>query len=48
MNMDIKRETELFTAKFNKRLMMLCESGSGTYGFRSDTSDLDLRGVYDL
>ena len=42
----IEREAELFTISFNKRLMMLCESGSGTYGFRSDTSDLDLRGVY--
>ena len=44
--MDIEKESELFAIDFNKRLMMLCESGSGTYGFRSDKSDLDLRGVY--
>lgn len=43
---DIGKESELFSIKFDKRLLMLCESGSGTYGFKSDRSDLDLRGVY--
>ena len=43
---DIKRESEAFVANFDKKLVLLCESGSGTYGFRSDDSDLDLRGVY--
>ena len=43
---DIKRESEAFVANFDKKLVLLCESGSDTYGFRSDDSDLDLRGVY--
>lgn len=43
---DIKKESELFIDRFDKRLILLCESGSGTYGFRSDDSDLDLRGVF--
>lgn len=43
---DITKEAESFTNTFDKRLLLLCESGSGTYGFRSDDSDLDLRGVF--
>lgn len=43
---DKGKEFELFAAKFNKRLMMLYESGSGTYGFKSCDSDTDIRGVY--
>lgn len=44
--MDIKKESEQFINNFDKRLVLLCESGSGTYGFRSEDSDLDLRGVF--
>ena len=43
---DIKKESEQFINNFDERLLLLCESGSGTYGFRSEVSDLDLRGVF--
>lgn len=43
---DIEKESNKFINNFDKRLILLCESGSGTYGFRSDDSDLDLRGVF--
>lgn len=43
---DIEKESESFMNSFNRRLMLLCESGSGTYGFRTDRSDLDIRGVF--
>ena len=46
MVIDTNRESERFVDNFDRRLMMLCESGSATYGFKSDRSDLDLRGVY--
>jgi len=39
-------EIEEFKANFDKRLILLCESGSGTYGFKSPTSDTDIRGVF--
>ncbi len=34
--MDIKKESDAFVHNFDKQLIMLCESGSGTYGFRSE------------
>jgi len=43
---DIEKESKHFIDNFDKRLLLLCESGSGTYGFRSEGSDLDLRGVF--
>jgi predicted nucleotidyltransferase len=43
---DIEKESNKFINNFDKMLILLCESGSGTYGFRSDDSDLDLRGVF--
>jgi predicted nucleotidyltransferase len=43
---DIEKESNKFINNFDKQLILLCESGSGTYGFRSDDSDLDLRGVF--
>ena len=45
----IMNETEIiekFRDNFNKTLILLCESGSGTYGFKSETSDTDIRGVF--
>ena len=39
-------EIEEFRENFNKKLILLCESGSGTYGFKSETSDTDIRGVF--
>lgn len=44
--MDDKLEVSKFMGAFPKKLFYLCESGSGTYGFRTPDSDLDLRGVF--
>ena len=37
---------EEFKSGFDRELMLLCESGSETYGFKSETSDTDIRGVF--
>ena len=39
-------EIEEFKSNFNKKLILLCESGSESYGFKSETSDTDIRGVF--
>jgi len=39
-------EIEEFKSNFNKTLILLCESGSESYGFKSETSDTDIRGVF--
>lgn len=39
-------DIEEFKANFDRELMLLCESGSKTYGFESETSDTDIRGVF--
>lgn len=39
-------EIEEFKANFDKRLILLCESGSESYGFKTETSDTDIRGVF--
>jgi len=39
---DIKKESKQFIDNFDKRLLLLCESSSDTYGFRSDDIGLDL------
>lgn len=39
-------EIEEFKANFTKDLVLLCESGSRSYGFKSETSDTDIRGVF--
>jgi predicted nucleotidyltransferase len=41
-----KIEINKFKANFDKELILLCESGSETYGFKSETSDTDIRGVF--
>ena len=37
---------EEFKADFDRELMLLCESGSESYGFKSENSDTDIRGVF--
>lgn len=39
-------EINEFKANFDKKLILLCESGSETYGFKSETSDTDVRGIF--
>lgn len=39
-------EMERFKANFDRELLVLCESGSETYGFKSETSDTDIRGIF--
>ena len=39
-------EIEEFKDNFDRELILLCESGSETYGFKSETSDTDIRGVF--
>lgn len=40
------KEIEKFKANFDRELILLCESGSESYGFKSETSDTDIRGVF--
>lgn len=42
----INIEIEIFKYNFDKKLILLCESGSESYGFKSETSDTDIRGVF--
>lgn len=42
----INIEIDEFKSNFDKKLILLCESGSETYGFKSETSDTDIRGVF--
>ena len=42
----VNADIEEFKFNFDKDLILLCESGSETYGFKSETSDTDIRGVY--
>ena len=47
----VNKEIEQFKANFNekfsdKKLILLCESGSESYGFKSETSDTDIRGIF--
>ena len=35
-----------FKKNFDKELILLCESGSKSYGFKSETSDTDIRGIF--
>jgi len=44
--MIINKEIEEFKGNFNKDLILLCESGSESYGFKSEHSDTDIRGVF--
>lgn len=48
MDIDKITDADTFIKEFpkDKKLILLCESGSQTYGFKSEGSDLDLRGVY--
>jgi len=39
-------DIEEFKANFDRKLILFCESGSETYGFKSETSDTDIRGVF--
>lgn len=39
-------EMDKFRASFDKELVLFCESGSETYGFKSETSDTDIRGIF--
>jgi predicted nucleotidyltransferase len=39
-------EMDRFKANFDKELILLCESGSKTYGFKSERSDTDIRAVF--
>jgi predicted nucleotidyltransferase len=43
---DDKVESEKFIQVCPKLIYLLCESGSGTYGCRTEHSDLDIRGVF--
>ena len=43
---DIKEIVDNFLQTQQKDIIYLCESGSKTYGFATEKSDLDLRGIY--